>query len=297
MLIGVPQIPNLNELIDLFKCLKLGDETKANEHIVSHPSLCNARVDLLDNVTPLICSVQYEQTEPSLALFNALTESTEDLNGQNRLGFGTIHFLAGYNRANLLKALIENQQHKPLNLNLQNTAGDTPAYIAAFKNACESLYLLLNQKADPNVANTQGQTPLHMACLNGNTVCVSLLLAAGATVNQEDHHKRTPIHYLAQSKAKGSDKNQILDLLLEYGANIHEKSEHNKTAYEMAVRFESGQDLIDSIARNRVPSLLFLCTKTIIKELNPTASELKEAVPEIMAEHIMNNKNCHSKPL
>lgn len=292
MLFGVPAIPNLNELIDLFKCLKLGDEIQANEHIVSYPSLCNARVDMLDNVTPLICSVQYEQTEPSLALFNSLVASTEDLNGQNRLGFGAIHFLAGYNRTNLLNALIENQQHKPVNLDLQNTAGNTPAYLAASKNAIETLYVLLNQKADPNIANALGQTPLHMACLNGNAVCVSLLLAAGAKVNKGDRLKRTPIHYLAQSKAEGSKKDQILNLLLEYGANIDERSEHNKTAYEMAMRFETGPDLIASIVRNRVPSLLFLCTKAIIKGLNPTESELKEAIPGTMVEHIKNNMSC-----
>ncbi len=68
-------------------------------------------------------------------------------------------------------------------VNVTNSNGETPLYVASSKNQTEVVKLLLEAGADVNKGRIEdGYTPLHVAS-HGNFRVVKLLLDAGADVN------------------------------------------------------------------------------------------------------------------
>jgi ankyrin repeat protein len=68
--------------------------------------------------------------------------------------------------------------------------------------------------ADPDPVDKNGQTPLYYAVRGGRYETVEFLLKhSGVNVNQEDKKQQTPMHI-----AKNNNKQQIMNLLLAYGA-------------------------------------------------------------------------------
>lgn len=287
-----PMPPTLHELAKLFYCLKTGDEKQAKSQIKVMPSLVNAKNSLLNDVTPLICAVQYPNNKLSNEFFQLLVNKSENLNAQDLNGFGAIHFLAAFDKAHLLESLLKNNAAQ-VDLNLRNIDGNTGLYIAAYKNASLALACLLKYKADPSIANNKGQTALHMACLRGNAKCVELLLLAGAKVNALDNASRTPLHYLAQSKADQQLKSKIFMMLIEHGSNTLQQSQNGKSACEMAEHFKAEDNFISTLKASKIPSLAFLCTQVIAKELKRTGTPTKYLnLPENLAVTTERNRKC-----
>lgn len=268
MLSGTLSNSDYQDLIQLFDSIRNGDEDSASALLDEHITLANLIDSRLDDVSPLICAVQYPQIEPSFSFFNKLITLTSNINAQNNLGFTALHFLCAYDRTQLLTNLFESKGDA-IEIDLQNKDGNTACFIAASNNAPEALYLLLQNNADPHIANSRGQTPLHFACFKGNLTCVELLLESGAKVDALDLKNRTPMHYLSQCKKSDTLlKQRIFECLVEHGAQTHDKSLHGKTALDMVNHFQTGERLAHLINQHRVPSLFNLCTRFIAKELN-----------------------------
>ncbi len=70
-----------------------------------------------------------------------------------------------------------------VNVNVQNSYGQTPLYLAAAHLDNQALEALLDAGADPNIASISGTTPLHVAAEKGNTHAVVALLNRGAKTN------------------------------------------------------------------------------------------------------------------
>lgn len=130
--------------------------------------------------------------------------------------------------------------------------GWTSLHRAVYGRQPAQVEVLLKHKADPNAADKDHQTPLHVAAMQQDHVSVQLLLNARAVPNLRNLflHK-TPLHYAArfgcfeitklllQGKAavdsidaSGSTalihavhfrNDNIVDILLDYGANINVK--------------------------------------------------------------------------
>ena len=88
----------------------------------------------------------------------------------------------------------------------------------------ESLESYLNSpEVDLTVKDSIGETPLHVAVENNNYQIVQLLLEHGADVNILDDYNDTPLH-LASAK----DLNiSIVQLLLEHGADVEIRENRN----------------------------------------------------------------------
>lgn len=88
-------------------------------------------------------------------------------------------------------------------------------YHAAANGEIEQVKLLISQGADVNVKDSAGQTPLHYAARKGHKEIVELLLANGADVNARDRMSKTPVE-----DAMGGNHREIVQLLISKGADI-----------------------------------------------------------------------------
>lgn len=98
------------------------------------------------------------------------------------------------------------------------TEGDglTGSIIAASLGHCDVLALLIANNANIHVATADGRTALHFAAAELNFSCMQLLLEYGADVHSRDSRGRTPIMAL-KSHPRGN-VNEFNALLREYGA-------------------------------------------------------------------------------
>lgn len=112
---------------------------------------------------------------------------------------------------------------------------------AVKKNDCKKVEQLIKYgKVDlndpPNMLfNLQfyGETPLGCACIRGYTDMARLLLINGAKVNCSDSATlSSPLHDACGSKVENTE---LVELLLEYGAEVNDIDENGRTALHVAV--------------------------------------------------------------
>ena len=121
--------------------------------------------------------------------------------------------------------------------------GWTVLHIACFLKNAEIINILLDNNVDINVTSNTGATPLYLVCEHGThheiaiDIIYDLLLAAEELgvldeyINKKEEHGYFPL-YVA---CKNGD-NDIVELLLEKGANLEEKNEQRQTALIIAIQ-------------------------------------------------------------
>lgn len=91
--------------------------------------------------------------------------------------------------------------------------------------------LLLGAGADLEIGDNLSYTPLHVACItsdkNTNLLHVERLLKAGASVKRPMNARESPLHLALFNKNA-----MLIQMLLEYGADIHEKDYMGKSCLE-----------------------------------------------------------------
>lgn len=118
----------------------------------------------------------------------------------------------------------------PSGVNAKTKNGWTPLWIAIREQRYEVVQWLLQNGADPN-AKIAG-TPLLVSCAyKKDERALTLLLQSGADVNITDTKKATALHALAQIRAP----NELVLLLLEYGARLDLRCAYGKTPVGRAV--------------------------------------------------------------
>lgn len=83
-----------------------------------------------------------------------------------------------------------------------------------------------------------GITPLMLAARAGNVETVRLLIEYGADVNAADYCGKTPLMYAATSQ-KGDRTVEIVEILLENGAEKYVVDNYDQTAYDHALHFDA----------------------------------------------------------
>ena len=111
-----------------------------------------------------------------------------------------------------------------------------PVHQAAEKGEIEILNVLLDAGADVTLKGWFGKTPLEIAASEGHAAVVRRLLQEGPEINSicdnynhNDYDNRGALHYAAEK-----DDVEILNLLLDAGADVNLKSRFGRTAIRVA---------------------------------------------------------------
>jgi ankyrin repeat protein len=93
---------------------------------------------------------------------------------------------------------------------------------------------------DKNVRDTIDQTPLIVAAQGGCKEIVEMLLEAGANIEHRNDQGETALISAAQEGHK-----EIVQMLLDAGANVNQENADGETALDLAVRLRQNKDLIN----------------------------------------------------
>lgn len=129
-------------------------------------------------------------------------------------GNAGLHIVVERGYKNLL-AILLNQIN--IDINIRNTNGKTPLYIACAECQEEMVTELLEKGANVNIPDENGYTPLHKAVLWKYETIVNILLKHNPNVNAENIYGKTPL-YIA---AIDSPCIPILRMLIENGADVN----------------------------------------------------------------------------
>gem|GEM_PF-1001687 len=100
-----------------------------------------------------------------------------------------------------------------ININVQNSYGQTPLYLAAQNTNNAALDKLLAAKADPNIESISGTTPLHIAAEKGNIEGVKKLLGKGAKTDIKNIYGSNAIGSAQRSQGDKGTREEIIKLL------------------------------------------------------------------------------------
>lgn len=117
---------------------------------------------------------------------------------------------------------------------------------AALNNSKDVVKLLIDKKCDVNEADNAGYTPIHACAEYGFSEVGKLLLKAKADINAIDKEGNTPL-FLAVFYVK--DSLEMIELLVDKGADPLQKSPHGESPYAFAVR--SGKDEVVAYFRRK----------------------------------------------
>ncbi|XWS72025.1 hypothetical protein CRYUN_Cryun02cG0005200 [Craigia yunnanensis] len=142
----------------------------------------------------------------------------------------TIH---GFAQSGDLVGLQKLLNHKPFLLNERNPVmAQTPLHVSAGYDRAEIIKFLLDwqgpEKAELEAKNMYGETPLHMAAKNGCNEAVRLLLAHGAFIEAKANNGMTPLHIAVWYSIR-SDDYATVKTLLEYNADCSAEDNEGMT--------------------------------------------------------------------
>jgi ankyrin repeat protein len=122
-----------------------------------------------------------------------------------------------------------------LNLNTFDEKLSTPLAYACRNGNFNAVKMMISLGANPNICKPQS-IPLIEAVKSGNIQVVKLLLESGAVVTESDLHGNTALH-----NAVLVEKHRIVDLLLEYSANVHARNNKKQTPLHLAIERTKNQ--------------------------------------------------------
>uniref|UniRef100_A0A0G4HP08 Uncharacterized protein n=1 Tax=Chromera velia CCMP2878 TaxID=1169474 RepID=A0A0G4HP08_9ALVE len=134
------------------------------------------------------------------------------------------------------KGMVEQLLTQGADVNAKTNDGLTALQVALVGGRLNIVKCLVEAGADVNVEETElKRTALHIFSEHGDWDMVKLLLRKGAAVDATDRHGQTPLH-----RAVLNGQQSILELLLEYGADVNVKDVNangspGMTALELAI--------------------------------------------------------------
>lgn len=202
----------------------------------------NLEIDEYSKSTPLIEAIKYKQTN----IINYLLENNADVN--LALGYSTPLTEAMYDEE-LVRKLID----LGADVNLTTESGFTPLMASAGRNNIAIAELLIEKGADIEARDDDDINALVYASTYNNEEMVKFLLEKGADANTvckiENEHIDISPTPLMNAAYRGNTN--IINMLLENGADINYTTDYGMTALMMAAsfnQFEAAKVLLENNA-------------------------------------------------
>ncbi|XP_067359058.1 ankyrin repeat and SOCS box protein 13-like isoform X5 [Channa argus] len=160
-----------------------------------------------------------------------ITRARPSLYGEiaHGLGFWTdrsaVHEAAAQGRVTELQQLIEGGAA----VNIVAVDSITPLHEACIQGQTQCVRLLLDAGAQVDARNIDGSTPLCDACSAGNSECVQLMIDQGGFMEAHDCHYGTPLHVACARQHYDCAK-----VLLNAGANVNAAKLHETALHHAA---------------------------------------------------------------
>lgn len=166
-----------------------------------------------------------------------LYQTNNNINHQNKEGYSALTRAVQRGAKEIFNFLIENGANpKVIDANQNNLL--FYAFDSYFeRNKDNNLYVidkLVALGVDPNQIFSNGNNLVHMAIEKESKLLLEKAIALGVNINQTNDLNLSPLH-LAAMKAKNQE---LLDILLENGANKKLKTQFNESAYDLALENE-----------------------------------------------------------
>lgn len=134
-------------------------------------------------------------------------------------------------------------------LTLQNTGTNTKNQslnnLIMYDKSIDEIINAINNGANVNEINMFGVTPLMFAVSKSNVEIVELLIEHGADVSAEAEGSYTPLFYAVEINS--DETIPIVDLLLDAGANIEHRNYKGQTVLLYAAEMNSNQELLQHL--------------------------------------------------
>lgn len=113
------------------------------------------------------------------------------------------------------------------NVDVRDERGFTPLIIAAYNNQPGAVAALLDAGADPNLADSSGNTALMGASFKGHAGVACVLVTRGSSLDAQHGNGGTALMF---------GRNNVVELLLEYGASADVTDVRGLTALDLALQ-------------------------------------------------------------
>lgn len=157
-------------------------------------------------------------------MIEALREGA-DLNAVTDSGNNALALAINKKRTDILETLfLLEVRGETINLNNRNMFGETPLFMAVNDvNENKYVQMLIDQGADVNITNNEGMSPLIRAVsfVKYNDI-KAILNVPGVNIGYEIPDSKTTAFLMATTSLKGKEAKDIMELLLNNGANINE---------------------------------------------------------------------------
>ena len=208
------------------------NNTKILKIFVESGANINIR-DSRSGYRPIHCAIDNGR----LGMVQYLVKNGANLNATSNYKQTPLHAVCidEMNRANISKTvltkiaafLIKNGAN--LDLDAQDTSGETPLHYACKHGYLDIAKLLIEKGANVNSKDQQNDSPLHLAVKYGRKNHIKILLKNGAEIDTKNNSSFTPLHEAIFRK-----KPNVVKLLLENNADMNIKNGKNKSAIELA---------------------------------------------------------------
>ncbi|XP_062609752.1 ankyrin repeat and SOCS box protein 8-like isoform X2 [Saccostrea cucullata] len=198
-------------------------------HRASQCSLKKSRVQKsvamqLNEYTPLHIACLHSNIEVIRLLLN----HDADVNVKDSTNRTPLHYATLANRSDVVNLCIENGA----DVNHQTSSGKTALMYAVQEKNLAIVQAIVDAGADVSLKDVKGGTALEICLLSGgrtaNTDIVKALLQAGSDPNAENLYKATPLMLAA-----GTGQLEVINLLLDAGADINHEDNKGKTAFNI----------------------------------------------------------------